>query len=135
MNAVKISAVAAAGGVKRCYTNPISALAAGGVWTPLPPQIRECSDCKIPITSQYAAIAGFTTLLCRPCRSRRWPGVSAVTRRRCAGCGNTMSETRLYDGVCNPTCARMIGVYAEVLPPDGVAAWQAARPAAGLAPA
>ena len=131
---VKMTETAAAGGIKRCYTNPISALAAGGVWTPTPPQIRACQDCKIPITAQYAAIAGFTALLCRPCRSRRAPGVSAVTRRACAGCGNLMSETRLYDGVCNPTCARMIGAYADVLPPDGVAAWQAAR-AAGQAPA
>ena len=132
---VKITETAAAGGIKRCYTNPLSALAAGGVWTPTPPQIRECADCRIPLTYQYAAFAGLTTILCRPCRSRRAPGVSAVTRRACAGCGNLMQETRLYDGVCNPACARQVGVYAAVLPPDGVAEWQRRRAAAGLAPA
>ena len=114
---------------RRGYTNPISAQAAGGVWTRKPPQIRACAGCRIPLTAQYAAIAGFTALLCRLCRDKLGPGVSSVVRRACAGCGNLLREVHLHEGVCSPNCARMAGVLAEVLPPDGVAAWQAARAA------
>ena len=114
---------------RRGYTNPISAQAAGGVWTRKPPQIRACAGCRIPLTAQYAAIAGFTSLLCRLCRNKLGPGVSSVVRRACAGCGNLLREVHLHEGVCSPNCARMAGVLAEVLPPDGVAAWQAARAA------
>ena len=114
---------------RRGYTNPESARAAGGVWTKLPPRIRPCAGCKIPLTAQYAAIAGFASLLCRLCRDKLGPGVSSATRRACAGCGNLLRDVHLHEGVCSPNCARMTGVLAEVLPLDGVAAWLAARAA------
>ena len=103
---------------KRCYSNPISARAAGGYWAPTPHKIRPCNECGIPLTYTYGMFIGLNRILCRPCRGRR-PGLLAPTRRPCAGCGALLAETRLYDGACSPACARVIGVNADVLAPFG----------------
>ena len=105
--------------IRRCYSNPISARAAGGYWAPVPHKIRPCNECGIPLTYTFGTFIGLNRILCRPCRGRR-PGLLALTRRPCAGCGALLSETRLYDGACSPPCARKIGVNDDVLPPPGV---------------
>ena len=103
---------------RRCYSNPVSARAAGGIWLPPPHKMRDCAECGIPLTSAYAIHVGMLKWLCRLCRARR-PGLSAIPRRPCAGCGAIKAHTRLYQDVCGPACARAVGVYADVLPPPG----------------
>ena len=102
----------------RCYDNPISARAAGGVWLPKPGRIRACAGCGIPLTGAYAVHAGMLRFLCRLCRAKK-PGLRAIPLRDCAGCGLLLPATRLHDGACSPPCARAIGVYMDCLPaPD-----------------
>ena len=92
------------------YTNPISAAAAGGVWTPLPARVGACTGCGVPVHGPYIHRGGVfgRDLFCRPCQARRLRGHVWGSRRYCMACGNP-GAVRMQVGAgpeyCSPACA------------------------------